>query len=84
MSSKYYFKGFLTGYERKNLSVNGNPCYWLRVENKKECIEGKTGSDSSAGYNCLNYPERERIIEYHYSRKGNLIIDRIQISGIDY
>ena len=80
----YQFKGYLKAYKRLNNSVNGNPCYWLEFENDNAYLDGRTKSDASCGYSCLNWIDRERIVHYHYTRKGNLIIDRIQISGIDY
>ena len=81
---RYKFKGYLTEYKRNNSSVNGNPCYWLRFENETECITGRTASDAQCAYSALNYIDRERVVDYHYTRKGNLIIDYIKIQGIDY
>lgn len=80
----FKFKGYMTMYQRLNNSTNGNPCYWLSFENDKESLSGRTKSDAQCAYSCLNYPLRERIITYHFTRKGNLIIDTIKIAGIDY
>lgn len=80
----FKFKGYMTMYQRLNNSANGNPCYWLSFENDKESLSGRTKSDAQCAYSCLNYPMRERIITYHFTRKGNLIIDAIKIKGIDY
>ena len=78
---KQTFTGKMTRYERLNSSYYGNP----RYEGTFEDAEGnelyaKTASDSACGYSFLNEREKTRVIEYHETRTGNLIIDYITIA----
>lgn len=81
---KYRFKGYLTDYKRLYNSTCGNPCYWLQFTNDTESICGRTATNASCAYGALNQIDNERIVEYHYTRTGNLIIDYIHIKGVDY
>lgn len=77
---KQTFKGKLIGYERLNNSVNGNPKYWGVFENENgNKLIGKTGTDSACAYAFLNEREKIRIVEYHETRTGNIVIDYITI-----
>lgn len=69
--------------ERKGISVNGNPSYWVEFEPKYELpklifSKGYTASDSSCGYSATNFVGKECNIEYHFTRKGALIIDTME------
>lgn len=80
MAKKYEFSGYLTNYERCNSSIYGNPRYWGEFTNKAgESISGKTRSDASCGYGFLNQKDKKRKVCYHYTKKGNVIIDTIEI-----
>lgn len=77
---KYEFIGKLTRYEHKNCSVYGNPRYYGVFENADgNWIEATTASDAACAYGFLNYPDSMRKITYHITKKGNNIIDYIEI-----
>ena len=77
---KYEFIGKLTRYEHKNCSVYGNPRYYGVFEDKNgNWLEATTASDAACAYGFLNYPESMRKITYHITKKGNNIIDYIEI-----
>lgn len=77
---KYTFVGKLTRYEHRNCSVYGNPRYYGVFEDENgNWIEATTASDAACAYGFLNYPESMRKITYHITKKGNNIIDRIEI-----
>ena len=69
--------------ERKGISVNGNPSYWVEFEPKYSLSElgfrkGYTASNAQCGYSATNFVGKECKIEYHFTRKGNLIIDTMK------
>ena len=77
---KYTFVGKLTRYEYKNCSVYGNPRYYGVFEDENgNWIEATTASDAACAYGFLNYPDSMRKITYHITKKGNNIIDYIEI-----
>ena len=77
---KQTFTGRLIGYERLNNSINGNPTYYGVFENANgDILRASTGTDSACGYVFLNEREKTRIVKYHETRTGNLIIDYITI-----
>ena len=77
---KQTFKGILISYERRNNSINGNPKYYGVFENESgETLSGTTASDASCAYAFLNEREKTRLVEYHETRTGNVIIDYITI-----
>ena len=77
---KYEFIGKLTRYEHKNCSVYGNPRYYGVFEDADgNWIEATTASDAACAYGFLNYPDSMRKITYHITKKGNNIIDYIEI-----
>lgn len=79
-TGKQTFKGILIDYERRNNSINGNPKYFGVFKNENgEVLRATTGTDSSCAYSFLNNKEKSRVIEYHETRTGNLIIDYITI-----
>lgn len=80
MTKRYEFSGYLTKYVRRNNSVYGNPCYWGEFtdeEGNRLC--GKTASNAACAYSFLNKKENPRKIKYHLTKKGNAIIDFIEI-----
>lgn len=77
---KYTFIGKLARYEHRNCSIYGNPRYYGVFEDENgNWIEATTASDAACAYGFLNYPESMRKITYHITKKGNNIIDRIEI-----
>lgn len=69
--------------ERKGMSVCGNPTYWVEFEPKYKLSEirdrkGHTASDSQCSYSAPNFVGKECKIEYHFTKKGNLIIDTME------
>lgn len=58
--------------ERLNSSVNGNPAYFITTN----LLSGRTASDASCAYG-LGWHSVGRVYKarYHYTKKGNLIID---------
>ena len=68
---------------RKGISVCGNPSYWVEFTPKYSMSEingrkGYTASDANCGYSAPNFVGKEAVIEYHFTRKGNLIIDTMK------
>ena len=68
---------------RKGISVCGNPSYWVEFEPKYSLSEirfskGYTASDAQCGYSAPNFVGKEAVIEYHFTRKGSLIIDTMK------
>ena len=77
---KYTFIGKLIRYEHRNCSVYGNPRYYGVFEDADgNWIEATTASDAACAYGFLNYPDSMRKITYHITKKGNNIIDYIEI-----
>ena len=77
---KYEFVGKLTRYEHRNCSIYGNPRYYGVFEDADgNWIEATTASDAACAYGFLNYPDSMRKITYHITKKGNNIIDYIEI-----
>lgn len=80
MAKKYEFTGYLTKYVRRNNSYYGNPCYWGEFTNEAgECLQGKTASNAACAYSFLNKKDNPRKVTYHLTKKGNTIIDFIEI-----
>ena len=68
---------------RKGISVCGNPSYWVEFTPKYSMSEingrkGYTASDANCGYSAPNFVGKEAVIEYHFTRKGALIIDTMK------
>lgn len=77
---KYTFIGKLTRYERKNCSVYGNPRFYGVFEDVDgNRIEATTASNAACAYEFLDYPDFMRKITYHITKKGNYIVDYIDI-----
>jgi len=80
MSRKHYFIGKLDYYARLSASSYGNPRYFAHFTNERgEELEGKTASNAACAYGFLNDITQLRSITYHYTRKGNVIIDYVQV-----
>lgn len=65
--------------ERKHNSVYGNPTwYCLFVDSNGNYLRGKTASNAMIGYE-LGYSSEGKTfnIEYHYTKSGNTVFDRI-------
>ena len=76
---KSQFNGKLISYERRNNSVNGNPKYMgvFEAENG-DILRATTASDASCAYSFLNNPASEKVITYHVTKNGNVIITYIE------
>ena len=80
---KSQFIGTMISYERRNNSVNGNPKYFGIFENENgDILRGTTGTDCSCAYSFLNKQDKNRTIEYHTTRTGNVIIDYITVKEV--
>lgn len=70
--------GRVVGYEILNCSFYGNPRYSLTIETSDgDLLRGKTKTDGGIGYCCLNNTEQQHKWEYHITRTGNIIFDRM-------
>ena len=77
---KHTFIGKLTRYERKNCSVYGNPRFYGVFEDVDgNWLEATTASNAACAYEFVDYPDFMRKITYHTTKKGNNIIDYIEI-----
>ena len=70
-------------YEKKGYSIYGNPSYIIYMidATTQEFLKGQTTSNSSAGYEnwtTYQYKKTPLKIYYHYTKKGNLKIDRVE------
>ena len=80
MSNRLMATVIVKGVARKGMSVYGNPSYWVEFEPKYSLSElrdrkGYTASNAQCGYSATGFVGKECKIEYHFTRKGNLIID---------
>lgn len=83
MSRRLMATVIVKSVERKGISVCGNPSYWVDFEPKYSLSEigfsrGYTASDSQCSYSAPNFVVKECKIEYHFTRKGTLIIDTME------
>ena len=77
---KQTFEGILIDYKKRKNSINGNPKYYGVFENENgEILRATTGTDYACGYSFLNKQDKTRLVEYHETKTGNLIIDNITI-----
>ena len=79
MSKRFNATVLVTKVSRKCNSIYGNPSYWVEfaLKDGRE-FRGYTASDAQCGYIASNLVDRKCEIGYHYSSKGNLIIDTMQ------
>ena len=83
MSKRLMATVIVKSVTRKGISVCGNPSYWVEFEPKYNLSEingrkGYTASNAQAGYSATNFIGKECVIEYHFTRKGSLIIDTMK------
>ena len=83
MSRRLMASVIVKDVKRKGISVCGNPSYWVEFEPKFKLSEigfskGYTASDSQCSYSAPNFVGKECRIEYHFTRKGSLIIDTMK------
>ena len=68
----------LVNYERRNNSIYGNPSWYVCFANGADSITGKTSSDAKCGYTLTNFRNgRACNVNYHITKGGNTVIDRI-------
>lgn len=77
-----YEKCTLLSVEYKTTSYYGNPSYYIAfLDSKGNYKRGYTSSNASSGYTASNYKYSTNapiFLEYHETRAGNLIVDRIK------
>ena len=74
------FTGEMVYYRRLNCSIYGNPAFYAEFENAAgETLKGRTASNAACAYGFLNRKEQPRKIEYHITKKGNIIFDYVDI-----
>ena len=83
MSRRLMATVIVKSVERKGINVNGNPSYWVEFEPKYSLSEigfskGYTASNAQCSYSAPNFVGKECKIEYHFTRKGALIIDTME------
>ena len=83
--SKLVAKITIKGIKRKCTSSFGNPSYWIEFATKDYRLSelgvrrGHTASNAQCGYYCTPSLEgQECRIEYHFTKKGTLIIDTME------
>lgn len=74
---KTFTKQFkITRITRLYNSCSGGPRYEVKLENGSESYVAKTGSDYAVGYFIsYSWEGRMAMIKYHFTKKGNMIID---------
>lgn len=80
MATKQFEKRvFILGVKYKSTSYYGNPSYWVYAEDdERNFYTGYTASNSACAYGLRNFEKENCIIEYHYTAKGSMIIDRVK------
>ena len=84
MSKRLTAKVLVKSIGRKCTSSFGNPSYWVGFETKDYRLNelnvrrGHTASNAQCGYSCSAFVGQECSIEYHFTKKGTLIIDRME------
>ena len=85
MSKRLMAKVFVRSIERKCTSVCGNPSYWVSFKTHNELLtklgasRGYTASNAQCGYTASNFVGKDCVVEYHFTAKGNLIIDTMEV-----
>jgi hypothetical protein len=66
-------------YERRNNSINGNPCYFIKFTDADGyAYMGRTATDASSAYMvCDALKEKKFAFTCHHTQKGAIIIDYI-------
>lgn len=77
MSKKIKIHGFIKEINWKSTSVNGNPSYWVFLQDHEGHVrKGYTGSDYRIGDGIRNFQRDEHVtLTCHYTRNGNMIIE---------
>ena len=80
MSRRLMATVLVTDVSRKCTSSYGNPSYWVGIASTKDGrqFRGYTASNAQCGYIVSDLVGKKCKIEYHYSQKGNLIIDTME------
>ena len=79
MSKKLNATVLVTDVSRKCTSSYGNPSYWVTVKTRyNDEFRGYTASNASCGYIASDLVGKKVVIEYRFSKKGNLIIDNMK------
>ena len=80
MSKRLMAKVMVQDVHRKGVSTYGNPSYWVDFRPNDGLLSeinasiGYTASNAQCGYTASNFVGKECKIEYHFTRKGNIII----------
>lgn len=76
---KSQFTGTMIRHERRNNSYYGNPRYMGVFENENgDYLVGTTASNASCAYSFLNNTASKKVITYHETKTGNIVIDYIE------
>ena len=79
MAKKLNATVLVTDVSRKCTSSYGNPSYWVTVKTRyNDEFRGYTASNASCGYIASDLVGKKVVIEYRFSKKGNLIIDNMK------
>ena len=79
MSKRFNATVLVTDVSRKCTSCYGNPSYWVKVASTDgRQFKGHTASNAQCGYIVSDLVGKKCKIGYHYTRKGNLIIDTME------
>lgn len=73
----YRISGKMVSSNRLNNSINGNPRWHFLLFTDTAVYEFKTATDSLVGYLFKPYVYSKVTIDYHITRKGNLVCDDI-------
>ena len=78
MAKKFNATVFVKGVDRKCTSIYGNPSYWVTFEVDDNEYKGFTASNAQCGYGVRDLVGKKCVIGYHYTKKGNIIIDNMK------
>ena len=84
MSRRLIAKVTVKDVLRKGISTSGNPSYWVGFRTNDWLLIGRnasigyTASNAQCGYSATNFIGKEVVIEYHFTAKGNIVIDTME------
>ena len=84
MSKRLMAKVMVKDVIRKGISTCGNPSYLVVFITNDSLLSelnasiGYTASNAQCGYSAPNFIDKEVVIEYHFTRKGNIVIDTMK------
>ena len=79
MAKRFTAYVLVTDVSRKCTSIYGNPSYWITfVPKDSSKLKGYTASNAGCGYSASNFVDKLCKICYHYSKKGSIIIDKME------